>query len=222
MIKKIIIIFSVIVLLVAGSVLTLVAASGIIKIPILTELLGADKPRNLIGEVEPNLYKDALVKGEITLTDEADQYCLICDITYEDFSPMDITISSAELSSLLQATNKNLGPLQEIQIKLNDNNQVEMSAYLDLKEYGYDFSGPVYTAGSIVKSESSKIAIEIQKVEVGILSIPEKYIKQGEEGLNVLINSQLEKMPDLKIDLLEISDNALHFKGDYPKTASVK
>ena len=219
MIKKVII---VIFLLLTGGALTLAAASGFIKIPVLTELLGADKPRNLIGEVDPNLYKDTLVRGEITLTDEADKYCLICDIAYENFSPMDITISSAELSSLLQATNKNLGPLKEIQVKLNDNNQVEMSAYLNLKEYGYDFSGPVYVAGNIVKSESSKIAIEIQKVEVGILSIPEEYIRQGEEGLNVLINSQLEKMPDLKIDSLEISDNALHFKGNYPKTASVK
>ncbi len=219
MIKKIII---AIFLLLTGGILTLVAASGFVKIPVLTALLGADKPRNLIGEVDPNLYKDTLVRGEITLTDEADKYCLICDIAYEDFSPMDITISSAELSSLLQATNKNFGSLKEIQVKLNDNNQVEMSAYLDLKEYGYDFSGPVYVAGSIVKSESSKIAIGIQKVEVGILSIPEEYIRQGEEGLNTLINSQLSKMPDLKIDLLEISDNALHFKGDYPKTASVK
>ncbi len=219
MIGKIIIAIA---LLLAGGALTLAAASGIIKIPVLTALLGTDKPRNLIGEVDPNLYKDTLVRGEITLTDEVDKYCLICDITYEDFSPMDITVSSAELSSLLQATNKNLGPLNEIQVKLNDNNQVEMSAYLNLKEYGYDFSGPVYAAGSIAKSGSSGIAIEIQKVEVGILSIPEKYIEQGEEGLNILINSQLEKMPDLKIDLLEISDNALHFKGDYPKTASVK
>ena len=219
MIKKIII---AIVLLLAGGAFTLAAASGVIKIPVLTALLGADKPRNLIGEVDPNLYKDTLVRGEITLTDEVDKYCLICDITYENFSSMDITVSSAELSSLLRATNKNLGPLHEIQVKLNDNNQVEMSAYLDLKNYGYDFSGPVYVAGSIVKSGSSDVAVEIQRVEVGILSIPEKYIKQGEEGLNVLINSQLEKMPDLKIDSLEISDNALHFKGDYPKTASVK
>ena len=219
MIKKIII---AVVLLLAGGVLTLAAASGIIKIPVLTALLGADKPRDLIGEVDPNLYKNTLAKGEVTLVDEADKYCLICDITYKDSSPMDITVSSAELSSLLRATNKNLGPLKEIQIKLNDNNQAEMSAYLDLKDYGYDFSGPVYAAGSIVKSGSSDVAVEIQRVEVGILSIPEEYIKQGEEGLNVLINSQLEKMPDLKIDSLEISDNALHFKGDYPKTASVK
>lgn len=222
MIKKIIIICFVTILLLGGGVLTLAAASGFIKIPILTALLGADKPRNLIGEVDPNLYKETLVRGEVTLTDEADKYCLICDITYEDSSPMDITVSSEELSSLLRATNKNLGPLKEIQVKLNDNNQVEMSSYLDLKDYGYDFSGPVYVAGGIVKSGSSGVAIKIQKVEVGILAVPEKYVKQGEEGLNILINNQLEKMPDLRIDSLEISDNSLHFKGDYPKTASVK
>ncbi|MCK4892043.1 MAG: hypothetical protein KAS78_05230, partial [Candidatus Pacebacteria bacterium] len=118
--------------------------------------------------------------------------------------------------------NSNFGPLKEIQVKLNDNNQAEMSAYLNLKDYGYDFSGPVYAAGSIVKNDSSGIAIEIQRIEVGILSIPEEYIKQGEDGLNALINSQLAKMPDLKIDSLEISNDSLHFKGDYPKTASVE
>ena len=219
MFKKIIII---IILLLTGGALTLAAASGIIKVPFLSPLLGTDKPRNLIGEVDPNLYKDTLIKGDITLTNEIDKYCLTCDISYEDFSPMDITISSAELSSLLQATNSNFGPLKEIQVKLNDNNQAEMSAYLNLKDYGYDFSGPVYAAGSIVKNDSSGIAIEIQRIEVGILSIPEEYIKQGEDGLNALINSQLAKMPDLKIDSLEISNDSLHFKGDYPKTASVE
>ncbi|MCK4592812.1 hypothetical protein KAT63_05255 [Candidatus Parcubacteria bacterium] len=219
MFKKIIIVIT---LLLIGGALTLAAASGMIKVPFISPLLGTDKPRNLIGDVDLNLYKDVLTKGEVTLADEADKYCLTCDISYEDFSPMDITISSAELSSLLQATNNNFGPLKEIQVKLNDNNQAEMSAYLNLKDYGYDFSGPVYAAGSVVKNNSSGIAIEIQRVEVGILSIPEEYIKQGEDGLNVLVNSQLAKMSDLKIDLLEISDDSLRFKGNYPKTASVK
>ena len=219
MFKKIII---VIILLIIGGVLTLAAASGMVKVPFLSALLGTDKPKNLIGEVNPNLYKDTLVKENITLTDEIGEYCLICDISYEDFTPMDTTISSEELTSLLRATNSNLGPLKEIQVKLNDNNQAEISAYLDLTDYGYDFSGPVYAAGSIAKGDSSSLAIDLQRVEVGILSIPEKYIKQGEEGLNALINDQLAKMTDLKIDSLEISNNSLHFKGDYPKTATVK
>ena len=219
MIKKILI---AVILLLIGGILTLAAASGMVKVPLLSSLLGTDKPKNLIGNVDPNLYKDTLVRGNITLTDEADKYCLTCDIVFEDSSPMDITLSSAELSSLLQATNNNLGPLKEIQVKLNNDNQLEASAYLDLENYGYDFSGPVYAVGSIFKNDASGIAVEIQRIEVGILSIPEEYLEKGEDGLNVLINSHLAKMPDLKIDSLEISDNALHFKGDYPKTASVK
>lgn len=219
MIKKILIAIS---LLLIGGALTLTAASGMIKVPFLSSLLGTDKPKNLIGDVDPNLYKDALVKGDIKLTDEADKYCLTCDIAFGDPSPMDITLSSAELSSLLQATNNNLGPLKEIQVKLNNNNQLEASAYLNLENYGYNFSGPVYAAGSISKNDVSGITVEIQRIEIGILSIPEEYIKQGEDGLNLLINNHLSKMPDLKIDLLEINDDSLHFKGDYPKTASVK
>ena len=219
MIKKILI---AVILLLIGGALTLTAASGMIKVPFLSQLLGTDSPKNLIGYVDPNLYKEALVKGDIKLADEVDKYCLTCNIAFGNPSPMDITLSSAELSSLLQATNNNLGPLKEIQIKLNDNNQLEASAYLDLKNYGYDFSGPVYAAGSIFKSDASSITVEIQRIEVGIFSVPEEYLEKGEDGLNVLINSHLAKMPDLKIDLLEINDDSLHFKGDYPKTASAK
>ena len=215
-------IIAVILVLICGS-LTLVAATGLVKIPVFSTVLGTDKPVNLLGNVDPNLYQDLLVREEVTLTGKTDQYCLTCDITYEDYGPMDVTLSSAELSSLLQATNNNLGPLKEIQVKLNDNNQAEMSAYADLKEHGYDFSGPLYIKGSIVKSESSGIAIEIQKVKTGLLPlpIPKEYIEKAENGINTLINMQLSKMSDLKIDQLEISDNALHFKGNYPKTASV-
>ena len=219
MFKKIIII---VILLMIGGFLTLAAASGMVKVPFLSNLLGTDKPKDLIGEVDPNLYKDVLIKEDITLANGIDEYCLICDISYEDFTPMDVTVSSEELTSLLRATNSNLGPLKEIQVKLNDNNQAEISAYLDLTDYGYDFSGPVYAAGSITKGGSSSLAIDLQRVEIGILSIPEEYIEQGEEGLNALINDQLAKMKDLKIDSLEISNDSLHFKGDYPKTATVK
>jgi len=209
-------------LLLIGGIITLASASGMIKIPVLTALLGADSPRNLIGDVDPNLYKDVLVKGDITMNADINEYCLTCDIAYTNFSPLDITLSSSELSSLLQATNNDLGPLKEIQIKLNDNDKVEMSAFLDLQKFGYDFSGPVYASGGIFKSGSSKISVEIDKVELGILSIPEKYIKQGEDGLNLLLNQQLSKMTDLKIDSLDISNNSLHFQGIYPKSATTK
>ena len=219
MFKKIII---VIVLLLTGGVLTLASASGIIKIPILASVLGTDNPKNLIGEVDPNLYKDVLVKGDITFTGEINKYCLTCDVAYENFSPLDITLSSAELSSLLQATNNDFGPLKEIQIKLKDNDQIEISGYANLEKYGYNFSGPVYASGSIFKSGSSKISVEIEKVELGILSIPDKYIKQGEDTLNLLLDQQLSEMTDFKIDSLEISNNALHFQGIYPKSALAK
>ncbi|MCK5332692.1 hypothetical protein KAJ41_02410 [Candidatus Parcubacteria bacterium] len=219
MFKKIII---AILLILTGGILMLVAASGMIKVPLLASLLGTDSPKNLIGDVDPNLYKEVLVKGNITLTDEINKYCLTCNVTYENFSPLDITLSSSELSSLLQASNNDFGPLKEIQIKLSDNDQVEMSAYANLEKYGYNFSGPIYASGSIFKSGSARINVEIKRIEFGILSVPEKYIKKGEDALNLLLSQQLSKMTDLKIDSLEISNNSLYFQGIYPKSATAK
>lgn len=214
--------FLITILLLIGIAFTILTVTGIIKIPLISSFLAIDNPKNLIGEVDPNLYKDTLIKGDVTLINNVDEYCLTCDIAYEDFRPLDITISSVELTSLLRATNNNFGPLKEIQIKLNDNNQAEMSAHLNLKDYGYDFSGPIYAVGSITKKNSSNLNIQIERVEAGIISIPKKYVEQGEYGLNLLINNQLSKMKELKIDSLEISNNALHFQGDYPRKSSVK
>ncbi|MBP1909372.1 hypothetical protein [Methanolobus bombayensis] len=202
------------------AVLTVVAASGMVYIPVLTEILGTDEAVDLGIETDPLLFDNIVKEQGITLKDPVSQYQLTSNIIYSDTSPMDISLTSSDLSSYLQATN-NEGPLKDIQVKLGDNNQAEMSAYLDLKEYGYDFKGPVYAEGSIFKASDNSISIDIDSAKVGLLPLPEGSTEQGEQELENLINSHLSKMPDLKIGTLEVSDGTLNFQGDFPRTADV-
>ncbi|WP_242492642.1 hypothetical protein [Methanolobus psychrotolerans] len=201
-------------------VLTIVAASGMIYIPILTEILGTDEPVDLGVEVDPVLFDNLVEEQGITLADPVSQYQLTSNIVYSDTAPMDVSLSSSDLSSYLQATN-NEGPLRDIQVKLGDNNQAEMSAYIDLKDYGYDFKGPVYAEGSISKASDSSIQIDITNAKVGLLPLPEGSADQGAQELESLINSHLAKMPGLNIETLDISNGNLNFNGDFPKTADV-
>ncbi len=201
-------------------VLLVVASTGLIKIPVLTSIVGADHAPDLGVKSDPGLFESMLEGGGITLTDPSGNYCLDCDIKYSNPGAMDIYVTSSELTSYLQATNNEKGPLKDIQIKLGNNNEAEIGAYLDLKDRGVNFAGPVYAKGRIVKGSPATLRLEIDKAKAGWVPVPGSYLDQGENELEDTINDQLAKMPGLNIETLSINDGQLHFKGDFPKTAS--
>jgi hypothetical protein len=208
------------VLIVLFLVLTTVAASGLVNIPILTSVLGTDEAKDLGVEVDPAIFNQMIEDNGITLKSPVSEYQFTSNIQYSDPAPMDITLSSSQLSSYLQSTN-NEGPVKQIQVKLGDDNEAEMSAYVDLKEYGYDFKGPVYASGRFEKDSDSTVRMEIYEAKVGMLPIPDDSAAKGEQAFEDLINSNLAKMPGLNIETLEIQDGQLHFDGDFPKTMEV-
>ncbi|MDW7732270.1 MAG: hypothetical protein SCH66_07560 [Methanolobus sp.] len=209
-----------VVAMVLFAILSIAAASGMVYIPGLTELMGTDKAIDLGVEVDPVIFDELVEEHGITLNDPVSAYTLTSNIEYSDPSPMDVSLSSSQLSSYLQATN-NEGPLKDIQVKLGDGNQAQMSAYIDLNNMGYDFKGPVYAEGSFEKAGDSSIKLDISSAKVGLLPLPQSSTTQGEQELENMINSQLAKMTGLNIETLEVEDGNLNFKGDYPRTADV-
>jgi hypothetical protein len=200
--------------------LTTVAATGLVNIPILTHALGTDEAKDLGVEVDPVLFDQMVEENGINLKSPVSEYQLTSNIQYSEPAPLDITLSSSQLSSYLQATN-NEGAIKQIQVKLGDDNEAEMSAYVDLKDYGYDFKGPVYVSGRFEKSSDSTVSIDIDEAKVGMLPMPEGSADKGEQAFEALINSNLAKMPGLNIETLEIQDGQLHFDGEFPKTMEV-
>jgi hypothetical protein len=202
------------ILIILGGVL-LIAATGFIKIPLLTALLGTDKPRDLGVRTDPSYFTDILAKQGIKLEGSYDKLCLECYITYADMKPMDISLSSNELSSWIKETNTK-GTLKDVQIKLGSNNNMEMSGNLDLRNAGYDFNGPIYAAGKIVKSGTNTLKIEINKAEAGLIPVPGEYAQKGADELEGAINNQLQRMPGLNIEDFSVENGVLHYKGNFP------
>jgi len=177
--------------------------------------LGADKPRDLGVRTDPAYFQDMLKKQGIQVQGPYEKLCLECSITYEDMKPADISITSSELSSWITETNKN-GTLKDAQIKLGSGNNMELSANIDLKKYGYNLSGPIYASGSITKDGKDRLKIEINKAETGRIPIPGEYAEKGAEELENTINNQLARMPDLQIENLSVEDGIMHYKGNFP------
>jgi hypothetical protein len=208
------------VILVILIIISVIAATGIFYVPGFSEVMGTNKPRDLGVKADPAKFNALLARENVKLSGPASNYDLTADIKYGQAQPMDATVSSEELTSMMQATNNAKGPLKNMQVKLGNNNQMEMSADADLQKFGYPVQGPLYLKGTFEKSGSGSVNIILKEGSLGLIPVPESVLQQGGDGVEQAINHQLAKMPGMRIDNLEIQNGQLHYSGAFPQTAS--
>jgi len=202
-------------------ILAVIAATGVFYVPGFSEALGTNAPRDLGVKADQITYNNLLARENVKLNGPASQYDLSANIRYGTATPMDVTVTSEELTSLMQATNNANGPLKNMQIRLGNNNQMEVSANADLEKFGYPLKGPVYLKGTLEKDGSKSVKIKIDEGSLGLIPAPGNVLEQGQEGLEQAINQQLADMPGMRIDTLTIDNGQLHYTGTFPRTASV-
>lgn len=191
-----------------------------IYIPGFSEILGTNKTRDLGIKADPARFNALLSRENVKLTGKTSDFYLTAPIRYGSAVPMDATVSSEEITSMMRATNNAKGPLKNMQVKLGTNNEMEMSAFADLESYGYPLRGPVYLKGTFLKGILSGVNINIREGSFGLIPVPENMLKQGEDDIEQQINRQLLAMPGLIIDTLEINNGQLHYRGAFPQSAS--
>jgi len=200
--------------------ITIIAATGLVQIPVLSSLLGTDKPRDLGVRADPELFTALLAKENVAISGDPSDYDLSANIRYGTAKPMDATLSSEELTSMMQATNNAKGPLKNMQVRLLDNNEMEMSANADLEKLGYPIKGPIYLKGTFTKGSASSVSILVKEGSFGLMPVPADVLSQAQDGIEQAVNSQLADMPGLRIDTLSVDDGKLHFTGSFPSTAT--
>jgi hypothetical protein len=208
------------VILVILIIISVIAATGIFYVPGFSEVMGTNKPRDLGVKADPAKFNALLARENVKLNGPISNYYLGSNVRWGNAVPMDVTMTNDELSSMMQATNNEKGPLKNVQLRLGENNQVEMSAQVDLNKFGYPFNVPVYTKGTLVKGSGNSVKIDIREGSSGIVPIPENFLNQGESGLEQEVNRQLAQMPGLRIDTLDISQGQLQFNGAFPQTGN--
>jgi|WetSurMetagenome_2_1015567.scaffolds.fasta_scaffold00216_24 hypothetical protein len=201
-------------------VLAVIASTGIFYVPGFSEALGTSKARDLGIRADPAKFNALLARENVKLNGAPSDFDLTASIRYGQAAPMDATVTSEELTSLMQATNNAKGPLKNMQVKLGSNNQLEMSADADLQKLGYPIAGPVYLKGTLEKAGSDSVRMKIAEGSLGLIPIPADILKQGENGLEQQVNRQLSSMPGIRIDTLSIDNGQLHYTGAFPQSAT--
>jgi hypothetical protein len=208
-------------ILVVIIIAVVIAATGVMYVPGLSDTLGTSKPRDLGIRGDPAKFNALLARENVKLTGPASDYNVTADIRYENAVPTDVTVSSEELTSMMQAFNAN-GPLYDMQVRLGDNNQMEMATYADLTRLGYPVKGPVYLKGTFEKESSSSVKINLEEGSFGLIPLPDAVRSQAEDGIDQTVNKRLSSMPGMTIDQLNISNGQLHYSGAFPHTATAE
>ena len=191
------------VILVIMILISVIAATGIFYVPGVSEVLGTNKPRDLGVKADPAKFNALLARENVRLNGPASNYDLTANIRYGQAQPMDATVSSEELTSMMQATNNAKGPLKNMQVKLGNNNQMEMSADADLQRYGYPVKGPVYLKGTFEKAGSGSVNVVVKEGSLGLIPVPAGFLQQAGDGVEQQINHELGSMTGMRIDTLE-------------------
>jgi hypothetical protein len=201
-------------------IMTVIAATGVFYVPGFSEVLGTNKPRDLGVKADPAKFNALLARENVKLNGPASDFDLTANIRYGQAAPMDATVTSEELTSMMQATNNAKGPLKNMQVKLGSNNQLEMSANADLQKFGYPVSGPIYLKGTLEKAGSGSVKMSVTEGTFGLIPVPADALKQGEDGIEQAVNRQLSAMPGMRIDTLAIENGQLHYTGAFPQSAT--
>ena len=207
-------------ILIAAFFLAVIASTGLFYVPVVSEALGTSAPKDLGIKADPVKFHNLLERENITLTGPASNYPLTASIRYGPSAPIDATFTSEELTSMMQETNNANGPLKNMQIRLGNNNQLEMSANADLEQIGYPVKGPIYLKGSLEKGDSGSVKVTLTEGSLGVLPAPDFVLQQGEAGLEKAINNHLANIPGMQINTLSINNGQLHYTGAFPQSAT--
>lgn len=207
-------------------------------IPRVSSILGSNQPRDLGVKATSADLDSVNRQNSITyqkLTDNSPS-----SILYSGQKDISVSLTSSEITALANSPKWKYYPVKDVQIKINPDGSGEVSGILFLDRLpGYlETAGlsselakvaadslhlkgnpPFYLKGMVTVTDN-QITLNIQKVEIGRVSIPQKFITDNQFYLVELANARRQSVPGLNIKSLNLSGSKFNFTGTLPETIS--
>ncbi|MEK6954769.1 MAG: hypothetical protein AABX01_07185 [Candidatus Micrarchaeota archaeon] len=178
-------------------------------IPGLSDLMGSG-PVNLGIKYTDADYQSAIAKvpGHVAKTTEF--ACFTCNYKSSGNVPVNNSFTDEELTALANHLNSKKGPLKNIQIRLNGDGSIEMSAR------GSDglISTPVYVKAKIASTSIRWVNINLESANAGKIGVSSENAQKAAEGV---LNELFKSNTGLSIESLTIEDGKINFKGTLPQ-----
>lgn len=204
--RAILILLIIVIVLVFG-----VAAIGLVQIPIISAIVGVNKPKDLGVKVSQEALNSLQNKMPVKIEGSASELCLSCNQTFSGVVSITANRTSEEITSFLQLWPRQEGDiLKNTQVKF-----IEGGLEISTKLNKY-IKAPVYVKVMVEHESNKSVRLDIVKGQVGLFSVPEKYLEQAEEFFQEVVNNRLSQISGLSIDRLEYHEGYSSFTGTYP------
>lgn len=184
---------------------------GIYKIPVISSVMGADKPKNLgIKTSEEALasIKEKIpmkITGEYVNFESTDPSQL-----FTGSIPVDTSTTSEEITSWLQRFEGTDPIFSNTQVKKFEGG-LEISTMLT--QY---LKTPIYVKVMVNRASDKSVSLDIQKASLGRIPVPEKYLNQASDWFEEKISKIMAVIPGFSMEKYEIHKDYSVFKGTFP------
>lgn len=175
-------------------------------------------------------YRSALAKAGFSPGDEPDWGAFLEAGAFSEGREVDITLTSAELTALLNSMAQHGAPFSNVGVRLRDGGNFEASFMLNddsvelLRNQGVDF-GPlsgiltgrtIYAEGA-VESEDGSTRIVLTHVQLGQISLPSAEL--GKLGPVLSFDSGM-RIGAMEVSSITIGEDSFTYKGSLPSVAA--
>ena len=215
--KKLAIILSIILVIVLGLYFT--AGYFLGNLPIASDILGTNKPRDLGAELSTdNAYEGLAALGHPTTTDELQA---IID-NPASFTKVKATLTDDEVSSLISATDL---PVKLVQVRFGEDDTVEVSGMLNISgmrealistdasdetidtvmDYASKVDWMIFYVSGGLSINNNQVDLDIDKLQLGRISLPENIKEKMDENMGQLEDFISDALTDQGYDIRELS-----------------
>lgn len=203
-------------------------------IPGLSQIFGANKPRDLgIKYTEADrlsAYTKNGVEGLPLISSDS------AAIKYEGKKDLNVSFTQEELTALNNSVTWKYYPVSNLQIKFNPDGTGEASGILHIKKilpyislthstkeveeamgkYNISFDTPFYLKGSI-KIVDNKVSFIGQQIQVGRITIPANLVADNIPALEDFAEKRITAVPNLSIKSFNLDGGKANFSGTVPE-----
>jgi hypothetical protein len=189
-----------------------ISATGLINIPGLSSILNTNKPKDLGIKASPEALASLEQKMPVEIIGGPEGLCLACGQTYEGQISVTARRTSEEITSFLKLFPREDGDiLKNTQVRF-----IEGGLEISTKLNKYT-SAPIYVKVMVNRTGSKTVSLDIIKGQIGVFSVPDKYIKQANDFFTKLANNHLAEISGFSMDKLEYHNGYSDFSGTYPQ-----
>lgn len=191
-----------------------VSATGLYNVPVVSSVLGTNKPKDLGIKISDEAFASIKTKIPLHITGAKVDFASAGKSAFAGTVAVDTQTSSEEITSWL-AHNQGTDPIfTNTQVKKIEGG-LEISTML--QKYT---KAPIYVKVMVTQTGPKSVALNIEKAKLGAFTVPEKYRKQAQGFFQDKIGDMMAAVDGFSMDNYEIHEGYSKFKGTFPATVA--